>query len=239
MKSKALILLVLISLCLAIPLSSVGASDTSGALPLPGIGTLRVESVEEVSFDLREAWEAYQGPSGAELKVENGVYRAYTPNTGYLWGLNSEEHTNVVAEVDVTPLTIFQDIGAGIMCRADTSNNGDGYYFMINPGGYYSIQIGRGDGFTPLVDWQQSRAVHIGIDHNTIRAVCVDNLLAMYVNDELVASVEDATYSSGFAGLAVAAGSNSVDMAFDNVTLYSVDLPEHISVSALSSTTGS
>lgn len=174
------------------------------------------------SFDSLDAWETYSSPRGVELGVENGIYRAYAASPGYVWGLNAQEHTDVVAEVEVTPLTPFSDIGAGVMCRADTSNNGDGYYFMINANGYYSILVGEGDSIDPLIDWQPSTAVHAGIDRNVIRAVCLDNQLAMYVNDELVASVEDNTYTSGFAGLAVAAGNNGVDMSFDNMTLYSI-----------------
>jgi hypothetical protein len=110
------------------------------------------------------------------------------------------------------------------MCRADTSNNGDGYYFMINANGYYSILIGQGDGITPLIDWQPSDAIHTGIDRNVIRAVCLGDQLAMHVNDELMGSIEDNTFTSGFAGLAVAAGNNGVDMSFDNVTLYGIQV---------------
>ncbi len=231
---KAHILTLVIAL-LSLAVFSTTAAAAEDILPLPGIGTVNVESMSAVSFDTPQAWEDYASPSGAELHVENGVYRAYTPTTGYLWGLNDQEHTNVVAQVEVTPLTIYTDVGAGIVCRADESNNGDGYYFMINPNGYYSIQIGRGDGFIPLVDWQPSRAVRTGIDRNTIRAVCLDDQLSMYVNDQLVATTSDTTYQSGYAGLAVAAGNFSVDMTFDNVTLYSVEAPVYLASANLGS----
>ena len=212
-------LIVTVSLvALAVPALAVDISSLS----LPDLGTVRVSRIVVESFDRPDAWENYSNSAGAQLDVENGVYRAYTPNPGYVWGLNAQEQTDVVADVQVTPLTIYTDGGAGIMCRAAVSDNGNGYYFMINPSGYYSIRIGQGHDIAPLVDWQRSKAIHTGIDQNTIRAVCLGDRLAMYVNNELVASVVDATYSSGYAGLAVAAGSNGVDMAFDNLTLYSV-----------------
>lgn len=198
-------------------------ADPVPPLLLPGIGTVGVTDVAQETFDLPDAWEVYSSPRGVELAVENGVYRTYAANPGYVWGLNEELHTNVVAEVEVTPLTIFTDIGAGVMCRADTSNNGDGYYFMINASGYYSILVGQGTGIYPLIDWQPSTAVRTGIDRNTVGAVCLGNQLAMYVNDELVATVVDDTYTSGFTGLTVAAGNNGVDVAFDNLTLYTLD----------------
>ena len=192
------------------------------SLVLPGIGTVSVSQVKTETFDNPDAWERYSGASGDELGVEKGVYRASTPNPGYIWGLNQQEQTDVVTDVEVTPLTPFTDNGAGVMCRADTSDNGNGYYFMVNANGYYSIQIGTDNGIAPLIDWSPSKAVHQGIDVNTIRAVCIADHLAMYVNNTLVASFTDDTYSSGYAGLAVAAGNHGADMSFDNLTLYTI-----------------
>ena len=197
------------------------AVDTLPLL-LPELGTVRISTKLIESFDRPDAWGTHSNSTGTQLDIENGIYRAYTPNSGYSWGLNVQEQTDTVIDVQVTPLTIYSDVGAGIMCRADMSDNGDGYYFMINPNGYYSIRIGQGEKIASLIDWQRSKAVHTGIDQNTIRAVCLGDRLAMYVNDELVASVIDHTYSSGYTGMAVAGGMNGADMSFDNLTLYSV-----------------
>ncbi len=209
-------------LALGIAASLFGTIYADDVLSLPGIGNVNVTSVSTVNFNTPGVWESYSSPSGVELGAENGVYRAYTPNPGYVWGLNKQEQADEVVEVQVTPLTIFSDIGAGVMCRADESDNGNGYYFVVNVNGYYSIRIGTDDGVTPLIDWQRSRAVHTGIDSNTIRAVCMGNQLAMYVNGTLVAHVTDSTYSKGYTGLAVAAGMNGVDESFDKLTLYTI-----------------
>ena len=191
-------------------------------LSIPGLGTMSVSSKVIESFDRPDAWGTHTNSNGAQLDIEYGVYRAYTPTAGYVWGLNTQEQMDGVTDVQITPLTIYTDVGAGIMCRADVSDNGNGYYFMINPNGYYSIRMGQGSDIIPLIDWQRSKAIHTGIDQNTIRAVCLGDHLAMYVNDELVASVVDDTYNSGYAGLAVAGGIHGTDMSFDNLTLYSV-----------------
>lgn len=193
-------------------------------LLLPGIGTVSVSSVLVEVFDQQSAWESYNSANGVQMGVENGIYRIFNASPGYVWGLNSQAYTDTVIEVQATPLTSFQDIGSGVMCRADTSNNGDGYYFMVNPNGHYSIRIGRGSEVAPLVDWTASPAVHSGIDQNTIRAVCLGNQLAMYVNDELVASVVDNTYSSGYTGLTAAASNFGVDISFDNLKVYAVNV---------------
>ncbi len=191
-------------------------------LLLSGIGNVNVVSTQQLSFDGPDEWENYASESGAQLGVENGVYRAYTPNAGYIWGLNDSVHSDVVLEVDLTPLSVHGDTAAGLMCRADASNNGDGYYFMVNPNGYFSVSVSDGDNIVPLVDWQPSPAVRPGLDRNTIRAICLGNMLAMYVNDQLVATVEDNRFASGHTGIAVAAGSASVDAAFDDLKIYTV-----------------
>jgi hypothetical protein len=171
------------------------------------------------TFDAADAWEHYTNPMGVELGVENGVYRAYTMNGGYVWGLNSEEHTDVILEVEATPMNFYYSNGYGVMCRAD--EGGDGYYFMINADGFFSISMGDGAYIRPLVDWQQSDAIHQEIDRNRIRAACVGDTLTMFVNDELVAEVTDTTYSAGFAGLSVAGVDNTdADVVFDNLAIY-------------------
>lgn len=193
---------------------------------MPDLGLIHADLVVMETFDHQDIWEQYSSPRGIELGVENGVYRAYTMTAGYVWGLNEQPQTDVILEVEATPLTIHYENSFGVMCRADTTNNGDGYYFMINGNGYYSIRIGEGDEVRPLVDWQQSDAIHPEIDHNRIRAICVDSFLAFYANDELLAVAVDDTYETGYVGLSVAAADNSdIDVAFDNLAIYQVTQP--------------
>ncbi len=221
------LVIALVTLLTAIP----ALADPTLALSLPGFGTVQLSVASVVSFDQADDWEAYSSATGTQLDIENHVYRASTLSAGYAWGLNAVEHSDIVLETDVTPLTIYSDTAAGIMCRADESDNGDGYYFMVNGNGYYSIRIGKGSGIDALIDWTPSKAIHTGIDRNIIRAVCLQNQLAMYVNDELVGSVIDDTYSQGFTGLAVAGGDNGTDMAFDSVTFYRAQLTSELVVS--------
>lgn len=226
MKSKtAGLIFVLVTFASLSLFTQSAKAENIPPLFLPDFGALRISSVVVEHFDRYDAWEAYSSPAGVQLGVRNGAYHTYAALPGYIWGLNAEFHTNVVVEVQMTPLTMSSDIGAGVMCRADASNDGDGYYFMINANGYYAILIGRGAEIVPLVNWQPSDAIHTGVDHNTIGAVCLGNQLAMYVNGELVTQVVDDTYSSGVTGLAAAAGSSGVEMTFDNLTLYTISAP--------------
>lgn len=177
------------------------------------------------SFDEPGAWETYIGDT-VELQVTDGSYRVQTQDEGYIWGLNEQDHTDVVIEVQANQLSSFENNAYGVMCRADTSNNGDGYYFLISGDGYYTISIGTGEDVTPLFDWTQSSTIKKGQATNKIRAVCVSNYLALYVNDTFLAEIRDNDYANGYTGFAATAfDGGDTDISFDNVTIWAASLP--------------
>ncbi len=176
------------------------------------------------SFDEAAAWETYVA-DGVDFQVVDGVYRVQTGDEGYIWGLNDAEHDNVVIEVTANQASSFENNAYGIMCRADTSNNGDGYYFLISGDGYYAISKGEGDDVNDIVEWTTSSAINQGQASNTIRAVCIDNYLALYVNGKFVTDTEDSDYASGYAGFAATAfDGGSTDITFDNLTITAASL---------------
>lgn len=100
------------------------------------------------------------------------------------------------------------------------ANNGDGYLFLIQGGGSYGIFRARGRSLTPLVNWQTSEAIHVGPDRNHLRAVCLGDYLAFYVNDTLVADTTDNAYQRGQVGLAASAANRiGAQIEFDNLTI--------------------
>ncbi|MCB8978848.1 MAG: hypothetical protein H6657_15635 [Ardenticatenaceae bacterium] len=178
------------------------------------------------SFNETGAWETYLD-DGIALQVVDGTYRVQTGDGGYIWGLNDELHDDVVIEVTSSQLSAFEDNAYGVICRSDTSNNGDGYYFLISGDGYYSIAKGEGDDVNPLVDWTTSSVINGGQDSNTIRAVCIGDYLALYVNDKFLAETQDSDYTSGYAGfVATANAGGDTDISFDNLTITAASLAD-------------
>ena len=54
-----------------------------------------------------------------------------------------------------------------------------------------------------------------------MRAVCMGDYLALYINDEFVADATDDTYSTGQVGLAASASNIlGVQVEFDNLTVH-------------------
>lgn len=186
------------------------------------------EVLLEESFSESFAWENYvNADQHVDFRVLDGVYRTRVSDTGFIWGLNAQSHRDAVIEVESTQLSDFRNNAYGVMCRAATSNNGDGYYFLISGDGMYSIRRGAVDQIAPLIEWRHTPAVRQGQAINRIRAVCIGDYLALYVNDQFVAETRDSRYTEGFAGLSAAvAEGGSVDVAFDDLTIWSGALTE-------------
>jgi hypothetical protein len=144
---------------------------------------------------------------------------------GYIWGLNAARHEDVVFEAQSTQLSEFENNAYGLMCRADPANNGDGYYFLISGDGYWSIRRGSGNGVDSLVDFTQSDTIQKGRSTNTIRILCIEDYLALYVNDQFVGETRDHLYTHGFAGFVIAAAQEGdVEVVFDNARILEGEL---------------
>jgi hypothetical protein len=191
------------------------------------------DTLLEEDFSETVAWENFTADD-VDLRVSDGVYRAQTGPGGYTWGLNAMEHTDVVIEVTAEQASAYENNGYGVMCRADPNNTGDGYYFLISGDGFYSIRKGEAENVNPLVDWTAHSTINTGQGSNTIRAVCIGNYLALYVNDRFLTEIEDSGgYSSGYAGLSVAAFTDesadttlpiNADIIFDDLTIWAASL---------------
>ena len=180
------------------------------------------EPLVNESFDQPDAWENYiSSQYNVNMYVGDGVYHVFTGENSYAWTLNDQTHTDVVIEVDTLQTSSFEDNGYGVMCRADSTNNGDGYYFLISGDGFFTIRRGEGESVTSIIDWKSSGAINKGQAHNTIRAVCIDDYLALYVNNKFLGEAHDSTYRSGNAGIAaIVAPDAQTSIDFDNFKIW-------------------
>lgn len=110
--------------------------------------------------------------------------------------------------------------------RDNTTNNGDGYLFLVQGSGRYAILRSQGRKITYLVEWASSSAINTGAAQNRIRAVCMGSYLALYVNGQFIADASDDLYTDGQVGLVAATAARAgMEVAFDNLTV-SAALPE-------------
>lgn len=177
------------------------------------------------TFDSADAWQSWSYGDDVNLRVWNSAFRITAGDEGYVWAINDQFYTNAVIEVQTRQLSSDSNNGYGVICRAN--DNGDGYYFLISGDGYYSIRRGAGNEVQYIVQWEGSDAIHQGASANTIRAVCIDRYLALYINGVFVVETQDNAAFQGYTGFTAAASEGkSVDVTFDDLTIYEASI-EH------------
>ncbi|MFQ6100351.1 MAG: protein kinase [Anaerolineae bacterium] len=152
--------------------------------------------------DLGSGWEVGDY-TGGSVGYKDGIYFVRGEEDGsMMWGVLNRSFDDLVIEVDATQVSApDNDNNAyGVKCREQA--DGDGYGLIISGDGYYSIQIVVDGDWNPLVAWTTSDVIHQGNAANHIRAVCDGTHLALSVNGELLAEIEDSTYTGGDIALA-------------------------------------
>jgi hypothetical protein len=167
--------------------------------------------------DSSSGWDRVNVDEGV-TDYENGIYRIWvnTESTD-VWANPGLKFTDTVVEVEATKVGGPDDNDFGIICRyADESNF---YTFIISSDGYYGI-LKVLDGEQILIgedEMMPGDAIQQGNITNTIRADCVGSSLKLYANGNLLAVVEDNSFSSGDVGLLAGTfGEPGTDIHFDN-----------------------
>ncbi|NDJ76704.1 MAG: hypothetical protein GYB65_10635 [Chloroflexi bacterium] len=217
-------------------LAACGSADD------PSEETAKGRVVISQAFDQPGLWEedTAQTESGAEyqfvatLSTENGRYvidHQSTDGNSFSWGVGARTvPADVIIEVETEQLSADEDNLYGIMCRVTPNSSGElgGYAFLISGDGHFGIATVRKGSFDqrPLMafvlEWRQSEAINEGQAQNTIRAVCVDDYLAIYANNEFLGEVRDDTFADGgqVGLLAGAEDGNAIALAFDNLVVF-------------------
>jgi Raf kinase inhibitor-like YbhB/YbcL family protein len=212
--------------------ASVEASATSPAAPMeptiaPPTEALPTEEPWEVLFqddfeDTNSGWESYREFDGV-LDYEEGGYRMWVDVPENLFWVNAnQEYSDVRVEVDAKVIDGPEANQFGVMCRLD-SETFDYYFFLISSEGTYLIGKQTEWAIEYLAESSEPSDV-IRKDFqetNHIRADCEEDILRLFVNDELLLEVQDPDLEEGDVGLAVGTvGESGVDVMFDNFTLY-------------------
>lgn len=203
-----------------------GCTAVPALNPQPQAQVIPAQAESRTPFDQSFQWEFYRDSArGITFGIEDGAYWARLAQGGIAWTLNAQEHTDVVIEVNTLQYSTERDNGYGVICRGSPSNDGDGYYFLISGDGAYTIRRGISGTIESIIAWTTHSAISQGANPNQIRAVCVGDYLALWVNGEFVADTHDSRYSRGFAGIAaVAPQGTPVEVRFDDYVIRAASL---------------
>ncbi|MBN1261527.1 MAG: hypothetical protein JXB35_12690 [Anaerolineae bacterium] len=123
----------------------------------------------------------------------------------FAWTTSGQTFKDTRAEV-VVRSEGAADNHYGLLCRYSEAGY---YYFAISADGYYGIFRKVGDTALELLTGSamvRSSLIHKDNLENRLAAVCDESILALYVNGEQVARVEDDTLTQGDIGLAAGTG---------------------------------
>lgn len=170
---------------------------------------------QEEFDDNTTGWDRIANENGI-MDYDGGGYRILVQQPDFnLWSTPEKDYSDVRLEVDVARVNGPMENRAGLMCRYQ---NGDYYFFIISNDGYYAIGkfIGGQTLLLGLQAMQPSEFIQTGAV-NHLRADCIGDTLAFYVNYSQVSAVQDSDFPSGDVGVLAGAFSQpGTDVLFDH-----------------------
>lgn len=203
--------------CNAVTGGGNGGTDPTGATATPSPQVI-------LSDDFSSAQWGTGTDADSSVEYANNALQmiVYTKNY-FVWSTpNDQDYNNVHLEVTAINNGTDSTTAFGLMCHQQTGAESSFYYFAMTPAGEYAIAkatAGQSDVFLTNNDqWASSDAIAKDAASYRIGADCGNGTLTLYVDGQQIASVSDASYTTG--GIAVFTWSGeeatSTDVSFDD-----------------------
>lgn len=156
----------------------------------------------------------------AHFRLNQHALEGYVvADRGYVMSTDHVDHNDVIIHASVRQTDGLLGNGFGVVCRADAAGNG--YYFLLASSGEFTISVGtaaRNDLFE-LIPWQFHSVINQAYRENSLRAVCVENYLALFINDVFVAETFDDEFTAGALGVVIGAVDQPATARFDDILI--------------------
>ena len=195
---------------------SSGLSSSSGGSSSDSGSDSSSSGGENIALEDFEVFSYGTEPTSDEISVYMQDEKTHFELEGDYWSYiyyAAQEYTDSSISTVVENQSEQQAIK--LICRM---NPDKGFYeFKFDSDGYYKISyFGFGGGSEDLTEFESTDVIHTGAT-DEYEAVCEGNTLSMYVDGELLASVEDSTLSGGYVGIGVSSDENYVHAIFDSI----------------------
>ncbi|HTX92831.1 MAG TPA: hypothetical protein VMC09_16595 [Anaerolineales bacterium] len=168
-------------------------------------------------------WPRIQNDAGIS-DFANGYYHIFVkdPGTLILAKLDKVFQADVSIEVDARKLGGTDDNYYGILCHYQDPDNY--YMLLITSDGYSGIAMRQGgldSMISPALKFLKMNGIKTGRGVNHIRADCVGDKMALFVNGKQVSLAYSKSITGGSTGLVVRSGMylGDTDVRFDNFTV--------------------
>ncbi len=206
----------------AVPADTVAPDVTTLPLPTqPAASSSNSDVLLDDDFSAgRDQWGTGTDADSAVEYVDNALNIQIFKKNFVVWSYpNESDYGNVHMEVTVINNGTDSNTAFGFKCDMQHPITDSHYYFAVTAGGEYAIakaSLALDDVFLTNNDqWAKSDAIAKNADSYHIGADCGNGKLTLYVDGKQIASVDDATYTSG--GIALFAWS-SKDATTTNVS---------------------
>ncbi len=167
------------------------------------------------------SWQENVSTGGAACRFTRGAYHVVQPQKGHVQTCfaKSTDFGNFVYEVQ---LTIFKGDYGGVVFCADSTNLKFYYFSIGRDGRFYFSRYVDGDTAHALVLLQgQAPFIQTGFNQANLLAVVVQNgSINLYVNQQMIGSYDDSSYTHGQIGVFAGNAGNSTDIAFSKVKVW-------------------
>jgi hypothetical protein len=148
----------------------------------------------------------------ARLGYLNGEYQILVKPAGWVvYAYNDFIDRDFTVEVDARPATHLVGSVGLIFSRTES-----GYYLLEVSENWFSLWRRDPGSWSPLIDWTQSSALHTGYQSNHLKVVRQGATIALYANNQLLATFTDNTYHGTGVGMMSDAFQDNFDGRFDN-----------------------
>lgn len=151
-----------------------------------------------------------------------GIFRIAVDNAQWVvWSTAGQEFGDVVVEVDAWQASGPGEASYGLLVHYEDADHF--YRFDIGGDQQYSVSKSTAEGWVDIVDWTESQAIlpNRGINHLEVR--CQGQEMRLYVNDELLVTLEDDSFGIGDIGLFGSTfDEGGAVLCFDNVKVWSL-----------------
>jgi hypothetical protein len=168
----------------------------------------------------RSGWGEMNNEAGVAGVVGGGYHISVKAPNINIWAHPGVDFATTRTEVEVYAPAEPAENRMGLICRLKDDSNF--YFFVISVDGYYGIGKVK-DGQWSLLNGQMQPHSAILTDGqiNIVRADCIGSFLILYVNGQLVGSVEDGDFTSGDVGLLAGSfAASGADVYFDNFVVF-------------------
>lgn len=175
--------------------------------------------------DPNSGWQTLSDLS-ADVKYDAGTLRILVKQENLTqWSTAGKRFKDATFQVSAQPNGGPTDNGFGVMFRVQDRKNF--YHFEVSSDGYWRSGIVTDGAWANWDDWQPHPAIKAGGEPNVLKVSMTGPKFTFFINDQPVATKEDATYAEGDIGVLALTliDAPGTDISFDDVQVNEAPAP--------------